>query len=93
MTTSFRDKTSAALACAALACGVLSWVLTRKLFMGLDIAAIVLGIISLRLASKDVKLIRRIAWLGLAIGAAKVILIIFGTIALFVAFMINPVAH
>jgi hypothetical protein len=65
----------------------------QKPIVGFDIAAIVLGILALKMASNDEKLIRRIAWLGLCIGAAKLIVIIFSFIALLLVFWKNPVAH
>ncbi|MBZ0273988.1 hypothetical protein K8I61_18260 [bacterium] len=78
---------------ASLAFAIASWVLSAAVVVGLDVVAVVLGIVALQAADAASVPIRRIAKAGLFAGGAK-LLFVAGTFAwVFIAFMINPVAH
>ena len=81
------------LAWASLVCGILSWALSPVVPFGLDAAAVVLGILALKLMDRDAKKERLIARIGLWAGLLKLLataLILAWVVA---AFMKNPVAH
>ena len=78
---------------AALICGVLSWLLTPVLPVGLDIAAIILGVMALKQTSKDLKKERLMANIGLWAGLIKLIAVALTFLWVIIAFLRNPVAH
>ena len=81
------------LAWASLVCGILSWVLSPVVPLGLDAAAVVLGIVALKLTDREAKKERRIAKIGLWAGLLKLFAMALILAWVVVAFMMNPVAH
>lgn len=78
---------------AALICGVLSWPLSPFVPIGLDIAAIVLGLLALKQTSKDLRKERLMAHVGLWAGLVRLIAGALTLLWVFLAFARNPVAH
>ncbi|MBI5119331.1 hypothetical protein HZA56_22915 [Candidatus Poribacteria bacterium] len=93
MTVNSTNKTSSALAWATMVCGILSWALLPLIPLGPDIVAIVIGGLALKSISKDAIRIRRIALIGFWLGLSNLLLKILIMGWVFIAFMINPVAH
>jgi hypothetical protein len=81
------------LAWASLVCGILSWALSPVVPFGLDAAAVVLGILALKLTDGVAKKERRIAKIGLWAGLLKLLATALILAWVVVAFMKNPVAH
>ena len=84
---------STKLAWVSLACGILGWVLAPFIPFGLDVTAVVTGIVALRRTGKDAKRERFIAHFGLWLGIVKLVTMCLLMIWVIVAFMLNPVAH
>ena len=78
---------------AALICGVLSWPLTPVLPIGLDVVAIVLGLLALKQTSKDLKKERLMAHVGLWAGLIRLVAAALTFLWVIIAFARNPVAH
>ena len=81
------------LAWTSLVCGILSWALSPVVPFGLDAAAVVLGILALKLMDRDAKKERRIAQIGLWAGLLKLLATALLLVWVFVAFIRNPIAH
>ena len=81
------------LAWISLICGILGWALIPIVPFGLDVAAVVFGIIALRQIDVAQKKARLIAHVGLWAGASKLLAMVLTFLWVIIAFATNPVAH
>ena len=77
----------------SLICGILGWALFPIVPFGVEIVAIVLGIISLRQVNENQKKARIISHIGLWAGALKLLASCLMLLWVIFSFMRNPVAH
>lgn len=76
-----------------LAFGILGWALFPIMPFGVEVIAIVLGIISLRQLNENQKKARIISHIGLWAGASKLMAMCLMFLWVILSFMANPVAH
>ncbi|MFH1278603.1 MAG: hypothetical protein ABIK65_09510 [Candidatus Eisenbacteria bacterium] len=84
---------AASIAFLSLILGALSWVLASWIPVGLDVAAVVLGMTALRALRGAPKKERIVAWIGFVLGLSKLLVLAGMIVWLAIAFSRNPVAH
>lgn len=73
--------------------GAASWAFASVVPIGLDVAAVVLGLLALRGARGKPARERVVPWIGIALGLSKLLAMAGLIVWLVIAFSRNPVAH